>query len=65
MDSEVKPSVANDRRPEDLKIRRSAMTSDWSWTLPSTVDQSHGSSNLETLPRAGNVSSDTRAGTAA
>jgi len=27
-----------------------------------TADRSHGASNLATVPRAGNVSSDTRAG---
>jgi hypothetical protein len=31
-------------------------------TLPMTADEAHGSSNLATLPYAGNVSSDTRAG---
>jgi hypothetical protein len=32
--------------------------------LPVTADVSNGSSNLATQPRAGNISSDTRAGTA-
>ncbi len=32
-------------------------------TLPMTVDATRGSSNLATVPRAGNISSDTRAGT--
>ena len=31
-------------------------------TLPMTADATRGSSNLATVPRAGNVSSDTRAG---
>jgi hypothetical protein len=31
-------------------------------TLPNTADASRGSSNLATVPRAGNISSDTRAG---
>lgn len=31
-------------------------------TLPKTADETHGSSNLATTPYAGNVSSDTRAG---
>ena len=31
-------------------------------TLPKTADATRGSSNLGTVPRAGNVSSDTRAG---
>ena len=30
--------------------------------LPSTADLTHGSNNLATKPRAGNISSDTRAG---
>jgi len=30
--------------------------------LAMTADRSHGASNLATVPRAGNVSSDTRAG---
>ena len=30
--------------------------------LPATADQSHGSANLATQPRAGNISTDTRAG---
>jgi hypothetical protein len=33
-------------------------------TLPMTADATRGSSNLATIPRAGNISSDTRAGTA-
>jgi hypothetical protein len=32
-------------------------------TLPMTADATRGSSNLATVPRAGNISSDTRAGT--
>lgn len=31
-------------------------------SLPATADATRGSANLETTPRAGNVSSDTRAG---
>ena len=33
-------------------------------TLARTADASRGSSNLATVPRAGNISSDTRAGRA-
>lgn len=33
-------------------------------TLPTTADATRGSGNLATIPRAGNVSSDTRAGAA-
>jgi hypothetical protein len=32
-------------------------------TLPMTADANRGSSNLATVPRAGNISRDTRAGT--
>jgi hypothetical protein len=32
-------------------------------TQPMTADATRGSSNLATVPRAGNISSDTRAGT--
>jgi hypothetical protein len=31
-------------------------------TLPATADATRGSGNLATIPRAGNISSDTRAG---
>jgi hypothetical protein len=31
-------------------------------SLPITADATRGSSNLATIPRAGNISSDTRAG---
>lgn len=31
-------------------------------TLPKTADETHGSTNLATIPRAGNISTDTRAG---
>ena len=33
-------------------------------SLPATADPTRGSSNLATTPRAGNISSDTRAGRA-
>jgi hypothetical protein len=36
----------------------------WSWVLPKTADDSRGSENLSTRPRAGNISTDTRAGKA-
>jgi hypothetical protein len=41
------------------------VTTAWSLSLPRTADQSRGSSNLATMPRAGNISTDMRAGTAA
>lgn len=31
-------------------------------TLPCTADETHGMTNLATRPRAGNISTDTRAG---
>jgi hypothetical protein len=37
----------------------------WVTSLPSTADVSGGASNLATRPRAGNISTDTRAGTPA
>ncbi len=42
-----------DRRDRDTHVVSS---------LPKTVDASRGSSNLATTPRAGNISSDMRAG---
>jgi hypothetical protein len=49
------------RNPEHLtgRSRRTLVRVPW---LPMTADPSRGSSNLATIPRAGNVSSDTRAG---
>jgi hypothetical protein len=49
------------RNPEHMtgRSRRTLERVPW---LPNTADQSRGSSNLATTPRAGNVSSDTRAG---
>jgi hypothetical protein len=41
---------------------RSARSSPEARTLLQTVDASHGTSNLATVPRAGNISTDTRAG---
>ena len=49
------------RHPGPWKFRSDeGLTPDDS--LPATADASRGSANLETTPRAGNVSSDTRAG---
>jgi hypothetical protein len=53
--------MTDHRNPEHL-TGRSAWGLDRSRTLPMTADQSRGSSNLATTPRAGNISSDTRAG---
>jgi hypothetical protein len=49
------------RNPEHL-TGRSSRTLGRVPCLPMTADQSRGSSNLATVPRAGNLSSDTRAG---
>jgi len=57
--------VKNDRRLTDRRIQRRDAAAVRSASLPQTVDQSCGSSNLATLPRAGNISTDMRAGTAA
>jgi hypothetical protein len=51
------------RQPE-TRTRRSIRVRLPVSMLPSTADASRGSSNLATLPRAGNISTDTRAGCA-
>jgi len=51
-----------DLRSTKPRIRRSGPAVQAVARLPSTADQSRGSSNLATRARAGNVSSDTRAG---
>ena len=50
------------RRQPEPRTRRSLRVRIADSMLPSTADASRGSSNLATLPRAGNISSDTRAG---
>jgi hypothetical protein len=65
MPAEVKSSVTNDRRLGGRRAFRSTMVPAWQMALPTTADPSRGSSNLAFVPRAGNISSDTRAGTAA
>jgi hypothetical protein len=50
------------RRQPELRNRRSLRVRMPVSTLPITADASRGSSNLATAPRAGNISSDTRAG---
>jgi len=55
----------SERRLRDLRIRRSDVSLSSQAALPSTADASCGMDNLVTQPRAGNISSDTRAGTAA
>jgi len=54
-----------DRRNRQVRKTRSLRTTVWSWVLLQTADRSHGMSNLATQPRAGNISSDTRAGRSA
>jgi hypothetical protein len=53
--------MTDHRNPEHL-TGRSAWGLQMVPTLPMTADQSRGSSNLATRPRAGNISTDTRAG---
>jgi hypothetical protein len=53
--------MTDHRNPEHL-TGRSVLDLHGSSTLPMTADQSRGSSNLATRPRAGNISTDTRAG---
>lgn len=49
-------------RSQRASLGRSVRTDERSSTLPKTADDTRGSSNLATTPYAGNVSSDTRAG---
>jgi hypothetical protein len=55
-------SVTNDRKRHLSWPDRRTSDSATSRVLPPTADQSAGFSNLATQPRAGNISSDTRAG---
>jgi len=52
----------DDLRNRQVRKNRSPKTAERSWALPQTADGSLGMSNLLTQPRAGNISSDTRAG---
>jgi hypothetical protein len=52
----------SDHRQSEPIRRRSALVSVEPGLLSTTADASNGSSNLATVPRAGNISSDTRAG---
>jgi hypothetical protein len=56
------PSVKDDRRHRDPSIDRSDVAPIWAMSLPSTADDTRGSTNLAFRPRAGNISTDTRAG---
>lgn len=51
----------SDRRRPTTKAARSAW-GDEIPPLPMTADASRGATNLATVPRAGNISTDTRAG---
>src|SRR3954452_3415906 len=55
------PTMTDHRNPEHL-TGRSATTLVGIASLPTTADESRGSSTLATIPRAGNISSDARAG---
>lgn len=59
---EVIPSVSNDCRYWGPRTGRRDPALEGASSLPSTADASHGWINLSTRPRAGNISSDTRAG---
>jgi hypothetical protein len=50
------------RHPEPWNLRSERSRTFVRSSLPSTADAGHGSTNLATVPRAGNISSDTRAG---
>ena len=52
----------NDRSGQQNRPNRRIRDLVGSRILPSTADPSHGSSNLATQPRAGNISTDMRAG---
>jgi hypothetical protein len=52
----------NDRSGQNSRPTRRIHDPVGSSVLPKTADQSHGSGNLASQPRAGNISSDTRAG---
>ena len=54
----------NDRRGQNNRPNRRIRDLVGSRILPATADQSHGSTNLAQKPRAGNISTDTRAGAA-
>jgi hypothetical protein len=56
------PTVDQDTRHRTLLEDRSDRLLVGIRSLPSTADESRGWSNLATRPRAGNISTDTRAG---
>jgi len=56
--------VTNDRSRRTGRLDRRTHDDLSSRVLPVTADDSRGSTNLAFKPRSGNISSDTRAGTA-
>jgi hypothetical protein len=56
------PSVSNDLRQQDPRIGWSDEALNGVSSLLSTQDETRGSTNLATRPRAGNISTDMRAG---
>lgn len=54
--------MTNEIRHRPHRIDRSDPAEITAMTLPSTADASRGTTNLGTRPRAGNISTDTRAG---
>ncbi len=56
--------MTDQHRTQRASLDRSVRADRHSSTLPNTADATRGSSNLATIPRAGNISSDTRAGLA-
>ena len=54
----------NDRIGQQNRPNRRIRDLVGSRILPETADQSHGSTNLASQPRAGNISTDSRAGAA-
>lgn len=62
IDSYRGASVTNDRNRRNLRPNRRTGDDAESRVLPTTADPAAGVSNLATQPRAGNISSDMRAG---
>ncbi len=54
--------MTNDRNDHKGSVERRTLDVDTSRILPNTADPTGGATNLATRPRAGNISSDTRAG---
>ncbi|HSH21885.1 MAG TPA: hypothetical protein VK992_04595 [Candidatus Caenarcaniphilales bacterium] len=55
-------TVTNDRKRQSGRLNRRIRDDESLRVLSVTADESRGSSNLATRPRAGNISTDTRAG---